>query len=255
MVSRRDVIKGLVATGAGLLITACDRTPAKKPHAKKGVHAAKEAQAGHGHDAAKIVAPKDAIALLEKGNERYVTMQRLSDPGVGPAARKPLTEGQWPYATILCCSDSRVPPEIVFDEGLGRLFIVRVAGNMITPELLGSIEYASLHSTSRLVVVLGHESCGAVGAAVHFAENPGTKETPGINDIVNRLMPAVMKAQKDTKFLGKELVEAAAKENVRMNVEQIAFQSEALEEMQKKGELMIVGGYYSLETGKVEIWA
>ncbi len=251
MISRRDAIKGLVVTTAGFLITSCDRTPAKKPHGKtehKGAH-------GSGHGDSPVVAPKDAIALLRKGNDRYVTMQRLADPGVGPAAREPLTKGQWPYATILCCSDSRVPPEIVFDEGLGRLFIVRVAGNMITPELLGSIEYASLHSTSRLVVVLGHESCGAVGAAVHFAEKPGTKETPGINDIINRLMPSVMKAKQDTKCEGKELVEAAAKENVRMNVDQIAFQSEALEEMQKKGELMIVGGYYSLTTGKVEIWA
>lgn len=249
MISRRDAIRGLVVTTAGLLVAACDRTPAKKSHAKAEKHVS------HGHGEAKVITPKDAIELLKKGNERYVTMNRLADPGVGPGAREPLTNGQWPYATILCCSDSRVPPEIVFDEGLGRLFIVRVAGNMITPELLGSIEYASLHSTSRLIVVMGHESCGAVGAAVHFAENPGTKETPGINDIVNRLMPAVMKAEKDTGLHGKELVEAAAKENVRMNVEQIAYQSEALEEMQKKGELMIVGGYYSLSTGKVDIWA
>ena len=103
-------------------------------------------------------------------------------------------------------------------------------------------------------MVMGHESCGAVGAAVHIAEHPGTKETPGINDIINRLMPAVLKAKKETGLNGKELVEAAAKENVRMTVKQIADESEPLREMQNKGELKIVGGYYSLTTAKVDIW-
>ncbi len=149
-------------------------------------------------------------------------MDRLSDPGVGPKARKLLIKGQWPYATILCCSDSRVPPELVFDEGLGRLFIVRVAGNIINPALLSSIEYASLPSASRLIMVMGHESCGAVGAAVHAVEHPGTKETAAIDDIINRLKPAVLKAQKTTGLHGKELVEAAARENVRMTVKQIS---------------------------------
>jgi carbonic anhydrase len=201
----------------------------------------------------KTVSPDEAIARLRKGNERYVSMNRLSDPGVGPEARLPLTKGQWPYATILCCSDSRVPPELAFDEGLGRLFIVRVAGNIINPALLGSIEYATLHSTSRLVMVMGHESCGAVAAAVQAAEG-GAKETPGINDILAHLMPAVMEAKK-TGVSGKELVEATAKENVRMVTAQIAAESAPLRDMQEKGELKVVGAYYSLSTGEVDIWA
>ena len=242
MVSRREALKGIVATTAGIALSNFTT-----PMAWASGH--------EGHGKSEIVSPKDAISKLRKGNERYATMKRLSDPGVGPDARKPLLKGQWPYATILSCSDSRVPPELIFDEGLGRLFIVRVAGNMITPALLGSIEYASLHSTSRLIMVMGHESCGAVGAAVHVSEHPGTKETPGINDIINRLIPAVIKAKKETGLHGKELVEAAAKENVRMTVKQIADDSEALRKMQAKGDLMIVGGYYSLATGEVDIWA
>jgi len=248
MISRRDVIKGFAA---GTAAFALSNLPSFH-----GSTAWASGHGGHGEakGEAKVVSPEEAIARLKKGNQRYVSMNRLPDPGGGPEARKPLTKGQWPYATILSCSDSRVPSELIFDEGLGRLFIVRVAGNMLAPALLGSIEYASLHSTSRLIMVMGHESCGAVGAAVHIAEHPGTKETPGINDIVNRLMPAVLKAKKETGLKGKELVEAAAKENVRMTVKQIADESEPLREMQNKGELKIVGGYYSLTTAKVDIW-
>jgi carbonic anhydrase len=242
MISRREVLKGVAA---GTAAFALSRLPGATAWAAEG----------GGHGKGKVVSPQEAIALLRKGNQRYVSMKRLPDPGVGPDAREPLTKGQWPYATILSCSDSRVPPEVVFDEGLGRLFIVRVAGNMLAPALLGSIEYASMHSTSRLIMVMGHESCGAVGAAVHVAENPGAKETPGINDIVNRLMPAVLKARKETGFDGKRLVEAAAKENVRMVVKQIADESAPLKKMQDNGELKIVGGYYSLATGKADIWA
>ncbi|CAN2040706.1 carbonic anhydrase [Candidatus Magnetomoraceae bacterium gMMP-15] len=244
MISRREVLKGFAASTVGLALSGFGVAAAASSKHEKAVH----------HDTSDIVSPKEAIALLRAGNKRYAAMKRLSDPGVGPDARKPLINGQWPYATILSCSDSRVPPELIFDEGLGRLFIVRVAGNIIAPSLLGSIEYASMHSTSRLIMVMGHESCGAVGAAVHVAEHPGTKETSGINDIINRLMPAVMKAQKDTGFHGKKLVEAAAKENVLMTVKQIADESTPLKRMQDKGELKIVGGYYSLNEGTVEIW-
>jgi carbonic anhydrase len=214
------------------------------------------ALAGNAHHSnSKEISPDEAIKLLRVGNERYATMQRQGDPGVGPKARSPLTQGQWPYATILSCSDSRVPPELIFDEGLGRLFIVRVAGNFINPDLLGSIEYASMHSTSRLIMVMGHESCGAVGAAVGAFEAPSFNETSGINSIVNNLMPAVMQAKKETGLSGAALTEAAAKKNVKLTVAQIAQQSENLRQMQAKGDLKIVGGYYSLKSGKVDIWA
>jgi len=238
MVSRRQLLKGLTVGTASLMLSKFNGLNAFASEKHAGKH--------------EIISPDEALTRLKEGNARYVSMKRLKDPGVGPDVRKILTKGQWPYATILGCADSRVPPELIFDEGLGRLFVVRVAGNTIDPALLGSIEYASLHCTSRLIVVLGHESCGAVGAAVHAFENPGVKETAGINDIINRLMPAVMVAYKKTGAKGKALVEAAAKENVRMVVEQIAEQSPPLRKMQEKGELKIIGAYYYLGTGKVE---
>jgi carbonic anhydrase len=248
MISRRSVLKGF-ATGAAAL--ALSRVDGKFAFASEE-HGSGE-QKGHGEH--EIVPPYEAITLLSEGNERYVSMNRLSDPGVGPAARKPLTKGQWPYATILGCSDSRVPPELIFDEGLGRLFIIRNAGNIIEPVALGSIEYASLHSTSRLVVVLCHESCGAVGATVKAFEHPSAKDTPAIDTIIQTIMPAVEKAKKATGLSGKELVDAAAKENARMMIAKILEESKALKKMVEHGELKVIGGYYSLETGKVELWA
>ncbi len=241
MVSRRQLLKGFGVGIAGLMLSKLEEIPCLASH-----------HGGHGRH--KIVPPDEAIARLKEGNKRYVSMKCLKDPGIGPKVREMLTKGQWPYATILSCSDSRVPPEIIFDEGLGRLFIVRVAGNIINPALLGSIEYASLHSTSRLVVVMGHESCGAVGAAVHAFEHPESKETPAIEDIIERIMPAVKKAHKKTGATGKVLVEAAARENVKMVIKQIREQSPSLRKMQTKGELKIIGAYYYLKTGKVEFW-
>ncbi len=238
---RREALERIMATGIGVTTVGYTMIGAR-------------ADESAGGGASKTVPPQEAVARLRQGNLRYVTMNRRRDPGVGPEARGTLTEGQWPYATILSCSDSRVPPELIFDEGLGRLFIVRVAGNILTPELLGSVEYASLHSTSRLIVVLGHQSCGAVAAAVHATGNPDTKHTPAIETIINSLMPAVEKSRRATGLKGEQLVEAAAKENVRRTAQQIANQSQPLAKMQTNGDLQIVGAYYSLATGKVEIW-
>ncbi len=207
------------------------------------------AEHGHGHAAG--VAPAEALKMLKEGNERFVSGKRNPHPGVDAKAREALTKGQAPFATILCCSDSRVPPEIVFDQGLGKLFIARVAGNLIDTALLGSIEYAALHCGSRLIVVLGHESCGAVTATAGAVEHPGKAETAGIGDLVERLTPAVKKAgEKGLK--GKELVEAASVVNARMMVEGITAQSPALAEMVKKGEVKVVPAKYFLGTGKVE---
>lgn len=239
--NRRDLLKGMAVGTAALAVSGLTVSPAFAGSAT--------------HDTKQNVSPDEAIKLLRAGNVRYTTMHRQADPGVGPQVRKTLIEGQWPYATVLCCSDSRVPPELVFDEGLGRLFIVRVAGNFINPDLLGSIEYASMHSTSKLIMVMGHESCGAVGAATSAFENPGFNETQGINSIVKNLMPAVMQAKKETGLSGTALTEAAAKKNVELTVAQIAQQSGNLRQMLNKGDLKIVGGYYSLKSGKVDIWA
>lgn len=181
-------------------------------------------------------------------------MTRLPDPGVCHYTRKLLCKGQWPFATILCCSDSRVPPEIIFDAGLGDLFIVRVAGNVIDSKLLGSIEYAALYSTSRLILVMGHEFCGAVNAAVHFAEHPEINHTAGINEIVDELMPAVFKAQEEADLSGEELVEAAARENVRIVCDAILNNSPSLRNLSDKGKIKVMGAYKILSSGYVEFF-
>ncbi|MFH0810955.1 MAG: carbonic anhydrase [Pseudomonadota bacterium] len=206
----------------------------------------------HGHGAAKGMAPAEAMKLLREGNERYVTGKRCANPGVDAAAREVLTKGQAPFAVVLGCADSRVPPEIIFDQGLGKLFVVRVAGNLIDPALLGSIEYAALHCGTRLIVVLTHESCGAVTATVGACQHPEAKcESACIEDLVKRLRPAVEKAQAE-KLQGKDLIEEASVLNARMVAEQITAQSPALADLAKKGELRIVPAKYSLTPGKVE---
>lgn len=197
---------------------------------------------------------QDALQRLKDGNQRYVSMTRRPDPGVCHYTRKLLCKGQWPFATILCCSDSRVPPEIIFDAGLGDLFIVRVAGNVIDSKLLGSIEYATLYSTSRLIMVMGHEYCGAVNSAVHLAEHPEINHTSGINDIVDELMPAVHKVKQGFDLADEELVDAAARENVRMVCEKILKDSTPLRNLAEKGKIKVVGAYKILSEGTVEIF-
>jgi carbonic anhydrase len=207
------------------------------------------AEHGHGHEA-KGVPPEEALKMLQEGNERFVSGKRRG-ADCDAKRREELTKGQQPFATILCCSDSRVPPEVIFDQGLGRLFIVRVAGNLIDAALLGSIEYAVLHTGSKLVVVLGHESCGAVTATAGAVEKPGAAESPGIEDLVLRLTPAVKKAAAKG-LKGKELVEEAAVINARMVSGQICEKSPVIDEMVKKGEVKVVPAKYFLGTGKVQ---
>ncbi len=193
-----------------------------------------------------------ALQRLKDGNKRYVSMVGLSDKKASLYSRKYLTKGQWPFATILCCSDSRVSPEIIFDSGQGELFIVRVAGNVIDPELIGSLEYATLHSTSHLIIVVGHEFCGAVTAAVDHMEHPKVNDTPDINSIINKLMLPVIKAQKSTGFSGKKLIDAAARENVNLVTKNILKNSAALRKLEKQGKIKVVSAYYLLSSGKVE---
>lgn len=206
-------------------------------------------------DNQQIVSPQEALQLLKEGNQRFVTMHRLADPGVNPEIRGLLTQGQHPYATILCCSDSRVPPELIFDEGLGHLFIVRVAGNVLDPVTLGSIEYATLHSTSRLILVMGHQSCGAVTATAQIMGQDQSSETSDIMDLVDRIVPAVQKAINEVGEDDEDrLIESAIRVNVQLVSKQITQRSAALRQMVQEGEVQIVGGYYSLDTGEVEFF-
>jgi len=182
--------------------------------------------------------PEKAISALHAGNDRYA-QDHLATKHY-PAERHLLVSGQQPYAIVLSCSDSRVAPEILFDESLGKLFVVRVAGNVIDPVVLGSIEYAAEHLHTHLLIVLGHEGCGAVKATLEGGTPP-----PNIAELTKRIAPAVEK----TKGKG---MDAAVAENVRLQMANALSQSPLLSDLAAKGEIRIVGGVYRLESGAVQ---
>ena len=186
----------------------------------------------------------DPISRLKAGNARFVS-GRLQGKDYA-ARRKETAAGQQPYAIVLACADSRVPPEILFDESLGRLFVVRVAGNVVDPVVLGSIEYAAEHLHVGTLLILGHESCGAVKAALEGGEAP-----PNIKALVERIAPAAEKA-KQAKLNEAETFNRAVHENVVLQMRQAVEQSEVLKELEHEKKLQIVGGVYHLRSGRVE---
>ena len=188
------------------------------------------------------VAPTEAISKLKEGNGRY-TSGSLQHPGQTTERRTELAKTQHPFATIISCSDSRVPPEIVFDQGLGDLFIVRVAGNVINDEGLGSIEYSVDHLGTRLILVLGHQSCGAVQAAKETIAAKG--KAPGhIESLVTAIKPAVEATAKDD-------LETTVKANVKNVVQALRSSTPILKAEVDSGKIKVIGGYYSLDTGAV----
>lgn len=184
-----------------------------------------------------------ALQRLLDGNKRYVEMT-LAHPDQDAACRATNAAGQKPFAVILGCSDSRVPPEVVFDQGLGDLFVVRVAGNVADDVGVASIEYAVEHLGARLVLVLGHERCGAVTAAVKGGELPGH-----LPILMRLLQPAVDK----TKGLAGDGVENAIVENVKLTTAALRESKPILAEMVEKGEIKVVGARYDLDTGAVAV--
>ena len=182
-----------------------------------------------------------ALAELKAGNQHHMT-HTYTHPHQTGARRAELAHGQHPRAVILTCADSRVPPEIVFDKGLGDLFTIRVAGNIAGDAEIASIEYAVEHLHTPLVVVMGHQSCGAVAAAIEGGEAPGHLPT-----LVEAIRPAVEKA----KALPGDLAANAVRLNVEMVVEQLRASHPVLAEHVAEGKLRIVGAVYSLDTGNV----
>ena len=182
-----------------------------------------------------------ALMGLKSGNARHVE-HRYQHPHLTADRQRQLASGQNPQAEILSCSDSRVPPELIFDEGLGDLFIVRVAGNVAADAELGSLEYGAEHLHIPLLVVLGHQHCGAVTAAVK-----GGKAEGHISALVNLLRPAVEKSRR----LPGDAVENAVKVNVEMIVKKLRTSTPILAELVAQGKLRVVGAVYSLDTGKV----
>jgi carbonic anhydrase len=189
-----------------------------------------------------IVAPAEAIARLKDGNNRY-TNGNLQHPGQTTERRAELAKSQHPFAIIVSCSDSRVPPEIVFDQGLGDLFICRVAGNVINDESLGSIEYAVVHLGVRLILVLGHQRCGTVQAAKETIAAKG-KALGHIESLVTAMKPAVEATVNAD-------LDATIKANVKHVVDALRSTTPILKPKVDADELKVVGANYSLDTGFV----
>jgi carbonic anhydrase len=196
--------------------------------------------------------PQQALDQLMAGNERYLNGSSNQSNTPADATRKALVDGQNPVAAVLGCSDSRTPPELIFDAGLGDLFVCRNAGNLLDEAILGSLEYVVAHTGASLIVVMGHSNCGAFGAAVNAFSDPGAYESRNIEDIIQRLLPAVLKARKygqnDT-----EWVDAAAKQNVIDSIKKIRSRSRIISEKINHKTVDVIGTWYDLESGKVTI--
>ena len=186
---------------------------------------------------------QQSLKKLLEGNKRCVVCKQ-QNPRQDARRRKEVSKGQKPFAVIVGCSDSRIPPELIFDQGLGDLFVVRLAGNIVDALALGSIEYAVEHLGTKLVVVLGHGKCGAVTAATKGPDAPGH-----VGAIVKAIQPAVKKVQK----MSGDLVDNAIRANASLVANKIKSSKPILAEMVNKGEIEVVGAYYNIDTGAVEL--
>ena len=202
-----------------------------------------------------MISAPEALQRLREGNLRYVEETRSSDTLTGRSRRRAVADGQTPFAVILGCSDSRVPAEIVFDQGLGDLFVIRVAGNIVAPSQIGSVEFAAERYGVRLVVVLGHSNCGAILATVEELSRGSKEQSRHLGSIVDRIRPSVQA------FIGtsiasdhENLVHHAVRANIRMSANHLRHGSDVLEQLIEKNGLLVVGAEYDLETGIVEFF-
>jgi carbonic anhydrase len=198
---------------------------------------------------------REALERLRDGNRRFVA-GRGNVGGLSSRSRRAaLVSGQEPFAIVLGCSDSRVPAEIVFDQGLGDLFVIRVAGNVVAPSQIGSVEFAAERFGTRLVVVLGHSLCGAVLATLEELRRPRESQSRNLRSIVDRIRPSVESLlATDLRSDRDALVSAAVRANVRASANQLRHGSEVVEQLIKDDGLLVVGAEYSLETGLVDIF-
>ena len=193
-----------------------------------------------------MISPADALDRLREGNRRFVSGDGGQNIPGTQANRAELAEGQSPFAVVLACSDSRVPVEIVFDQGLGDLFVIRVAGNVVAPSQVGSVEYAAAQLGTKLVVVLGHSNCGAVDATLKELAQEQELRSPNLRAIVDRIRPAI-----ESLPISDVSLRDAVVANVRQSVRQLKHGSLMVEKMLESGELAIVGAEYSIESGEV----
>ena len=200
-----------------------------------------------------MVPARQALERLRDGNLRFAANVGGSDAFVSHTRRVELATGQQPFAIILGCSDSRVPAEIVFDQGLGDLFVIRVAGNIVAPSQVGSVEFAAARYSTRLVVVLGHSQCGAILATLEELRTPTENQSHNLRAIVDRVRPSVEGLLKtELRNDSDALVKEAGRANIRASVDHLRHGSQVLEELIHDQGLMVVGAEYSLETGVVE---
>jgi len=202
-----------------------------------------------------MITAEQALERLREGNRRFASGARPAENASDPSRRAELTAGQEPVAIVLGCSDSRVPAEIVFDQGLGDLFVIRVAGNIVASSQVDSVEFAAARFGTPLVVVLGHTQCGAVLATLDELQQPRQRQSRRLRSIVDRVRPSV-EALLETGLRNdpEALVRQAVRANIRVSADHLRHGSDVLEELIGAGQLLVVGAEYSLETGIVEFF-
>jgi carbonic anhydrase len=199
-----------------------------------------------------MITAMDALQLLQEGNHRFVTGFGNYRSSFNPGE---LLEGQNPFAIILGCSDSRVPAEIIFNQGLGDLFVIRVAGNIVAPSLVGSIEFGAEQFGTRLVVVLGHSFCGAVLATLEELKQPSESRSPNLSSIVERIRPAVeWLLETELSHDREAMIQQAVRANIRASASHLRNGSQILKKLILEENLLVVGAEYFLETGVVDFF-
>jgi len=202
-----------------------------------------------------MISAREALERLKEGNRRFVSEDWSTQTLPNQTRRRELAGGQEPFAIILGCSDSRVPAEIVFDQGLGELFVIRVAGNIVAPSQIGSVEFAVERYGTPLVVVLGHSTCGAILATLEELERPSGMRSPNLRSIVDRVRPSVEELlETDLRSNHAALVHHAVRANIRASAAHLRHGSQTIEEMIGRKGLLVVGAEYSLETGVVDFF-
>ncbi|MEO6865671.1 MAG: carbonic anhydrase [Gemmatimonadaceae bacterium] len=202
-----------------------------------------------------MMSAQEALARLRNGNDEFASSMRDGNAPLNNARRAELPKDQNPFAIILGCSDARVPAEIVFNQGLGDLFVIRVAGNIVAPSQVGSVEYAAARYDTPLVVVLGHSRCGAILATLEELQQPTANQSRNLRSIVDRVRPSVEVLLKtELRHDLDALVENAVRANVSASVNHLRHGSELLEQLIQDKGFAVVGAEYSLETGVVEFF-
>jgi len=204
---------------------------------------------------AAMISAHEALARLQEGNRRFASDLRSLESMLSHSRRRDAASRQEPFAIILGCSDSRVPAEIVFDQGLGDLFVIRVAGNIVAPSQVGSVEFAAERFHTRLVVVLGHSQCGAIEATLEELARPSLERSRNLHSIVDRVRSSVEPLlTAEIELTSDVLLQRAVRANIRASANQLRHGSEVLEELIQKQGLLVVGAEYSLETGVVDFF-